>query len=130
VLELARAERLLSDEHSSVDGTLIQAGAEELPEGEYAAVRRSGQSPGQLPGGATDQRHLRLDHRSGRRPVQEGEGARGEALLPRARSTANAAYLRSLGADQVIDYQAAPFESEGRGCGPGPGGRRDPGAFL
>src|SRR5262249_49573744 len=71
VLELARAERLLSDEHFSVDGTLIQAWA-----GQKSFVRkgttppapaasRSEQSPAHLPRGKAQQCHARLAHRDG-----------------------------------------------------------------
>ena len=90
VLELARGEQLLSDEHFSVDGTLIQAWAGQksfVRKGSDApAAGRSGQSHGQLPRREAQQRHARVDHRLGRTPVQEGQGARGEALLPRPRA--------------------------------------------
>ena len=74
---------LLSDEHFSVDGTLIEAWAsdEELQaqggRRRWTAAGRRGrwaQRRARLPWRAAVQRHARLDHRSGRQALPKGVG--------------------------------------------------------
>ena len=89
--QLAREQGLLSDEHFTVDGTLIEAWA-----GQKSFKPRAGTPPptdsdagnpsvnfrGQTP----QQRHARFHHRSGRPVVQEGERAGGEIGFSRPRA--------------------------------------------
>ena len=68
VLAQAQGRQLLSDEHFTVDGTLIEAWAGlksfKKKGSRAAAAGRSGQSDGELPRRAALERHPRLDHRS------------------------------------------------------------------
>ena len=85
VLAQPKVKALLSDEHFSVDGTLIQAWAsdEELPaEGRQRRAAGSGpQRRARLPRRAADQRHPCLDHRPGGQAVPQGQRQGGQALL-------------------------------------------------
>ena len=85
VLLHADTERLLSDEHFTVDGTLLEAWAshksfrprdEEPPSAGAAAIRRV-----DFHGAAPHQRHASVDHRSRRAAVQESARPGGAARL-------------------------------------------------
>src|ERR1700681_2640993 len=80
VLGQARAAGLLSDEHFTVDGTLLEAWASlksfrRKNEGP-TPTRRSGEPNRQLPRRIAAERHPCLHHRSGRPPRAEGPGQR------------------------------------------------------
>ena len=86
VVAEARRRRLLSADHFSVDGTLLEAWAslEELPPARRlgrAAGRRGAQPGGGLPGAATAQRHPRQRHRPRGAALSQGAGREGDALL-------------------------------------------------
>ncbi|MDR6304598.1 transposase [Nitrobacter vulgaris] len=87
VLAQPKVKKLLSNDHFSVDGTLIEAWASMKKcqtEGRLwrAAGRRCrAQCRSRLPRREADQRHACLDHRSGRKALQEGQGQGGEAML-------------------------------------------------
>ncbi len=86
VLAQPKVKRLLSSDHFSVDGTLIEAwasmksvkpkdGSDDPPAGRRAQ-RRS-----RFPRPEADERHACLDDRSGGPALQEGQRQGGEALL-------------------------------------------------
>ena len=92
VLDQPEVRALLSDEHFSVDGTLIEAWASMksfVPKDEAAASRRrrgGRNAERDFHGEKRTQRHARLDHRSRRQAVPQGPRQGGQALLhgPRA----------------------------------------------
>ena len=92
VVDQARAHGLLSDEHFTVDGTLIEAWAghksfkrkdESWP---AHPARRSRQSQRRLSRRATQQRHPPIDHRSRGALGQQRRGQGGQAQLRRPRA--------------------------------------------
>src|SRR6266576_3722314 len=98
VVGLARADQLLSDEHFSVVGALIQAWA-----GQKSFVRKgTTPPPPDDPGNPTvnfhGEKRSNATHASitdsERAPLQEGEGACGEALLPGPRVDRESAWAR------------------------------------
>ena len=86
VLAQPRVKRLLSTDHFSVDGTLIEAWASMKSfkpkdgSGEPPARRRA-QRRGRFPWPEALQRDARLDDRSGRAALSQGTGQGGQALL-------------------------------------------------
>ncbi len=101
VLNLARQQRLLSNQHFTVDGTLLESwaslkslkargpnlGGQHKPKAgkrRPPARRQWQQSRGELPRREAKQRHLRLRHRSRGSAGQEGHRPRGQAQLRRA----------------------------------------------
>jgi len=78
-LAQARQRGLLSDEHFTVDGTLIEAWASlksfKRQDAPPAATRRPGQPHGEFPWRAAEQRDPCLDHGSGRAAVPQGPRA-------------------------------------------------------
>ena len=91
VLSQPRVKRLLSSDHFSVDGTLIEAWASMKSfkpkdgSGEPPARRRAQCRCG-LPWPEAVERDPCLDHRSGRQALPQGHGQGGEALLHRPRA--------------------------------------------
>ena len=87
VVEQARGRRLLSAEHFTVDGTLLEAWAGQKSfkrkDQPQDPAGRSGQSDGQFPWGTALESDPSIDDRSGQPIVQEGEGPRGQAGLSR-----------------------------------------------
>ena len=88
VLAQARAADLLSDEHFSVDGTLIEAWASQKSfqrkdAKREAAAGRSGESDGELSRRNAQQRNTRIDHGSRRTTSPQERRARGEVSLLR-----------------------------------------------
>ena len=84
VLVHAEAERLLSDEHFTVDGTLLEAWASQKsfrPRDEEPPHGRWQQSDGQFPPAAPHECDASLDDRSRRAAVQESPGPRSPARL-------------------------------------------------
>ena len=91
VLREAGEQELLSEEHFTVDGTLLEAWAsqksfqrKDAPEGPPAGG--SGQSHGGLPQREADQRNAPVDDRPGRSAGPEGQRQGGQAELRRARA--------------------------------------------
>ena len=91
VLKLARQQDLLSDEHFTVDGTLIEAWAgqksfqkKDTPSGPGA--RRSGQPDGGLPRREAQQPDAPVQDRSGRAALQERAGQGSQAELSGTRA--------------------------------------------
>jgi transposase len=82
VLVEARAHGLLSEEHFTVDGTLIEAWAAARSFQEKNDPPGPGQGSGS--GGEVLLRQGGIDDRSGRAAVQEGDGRQGSAGLSRA----------------------------------------------
>ncbi len=88
VVAAAQAEGLTSDEHFSVDGTLIQAWAGQKSfkrkggDSESGARRWRAQPGGGLPRSAAAQQHASLDHGSGCSLVPQEQRAGIEAELP------------------------------------------------
>ncbi len=78
ILDQAKRHHLLSDEHFTVDGTLIEAGG--------LAAGRSWQSDGELPGSEAVQRHSRVADGSSSQVVPERAGPRSQARLPGSRT--------------------------------------------
>ena len=128
VVWAADEEGLLSDEHFSVDGTLIEAAAkpQELPvQGGTAPAdgRRSGQPLGGFPGGAPPQRDPRQHHGSRGAPATQGAGQGGPAGVYGPRPDGEPP--RSV---DGLHHQ--PGNRHGRaGCGAGASGR-GPGTGL
>ena len=87
VVAQARGRRLLSAEHFTVDGTLLEAWAGQKSfkrkDQPRTAARRSGESDGQFPWGTALESDASVDDRSRQPVVQEGQGARSEAGLSR-----------------------------------------------
>src|SRR5690606_34258513 len=90
VITEARSQTLLSDEHFTVDGTLIEAWALDQ---EFEAEGRSATTEGWgwqrndgLPRREAQQRHACLEHRSGSEIDAQGQWPAGEAELWRARA--------------------------------------------
>ena len=85
VLAQPKVKRLLSNEHFSVDGTLLEAWAsvEELPpEGRLGRTARPGaQRRARLPRRAAPERYARLDHRRRRAAVPQRPGQGGPAVF-------------------------------------------------
>ena len=85
VLAQPKVKALLSDEHFSVDGTLIQAWASmksfRPKDGSGRAAGARAQRRARLPRRAADQRHARLDHRPRGQAVPQGQRQGGQALL-------------------------------------------------
>ena len=84
VLIHADSARLLSDEHFTVDGTLLEAWASQKsfrPRDEDPPTPGGGQSDGEFPRPAAHERDAPVDDRSRRAAVQEGARARGAARL-------------------------------------------------
>ena len=92
VLSQPRVKRLLSSDHFSVDGTLIEAWASmksfkpKSPLGRAAGGRRRAQRRGELPRSEAVERDPRLHHRSGCPALPQGPGQGSEALLYRPRA--------------------------------------------
>ena len=88
VLAAIRAEGLLSDEHFTVDGTLLEAWASHKsfkPEEDAGrAAGRSEESDGQFSRAAAPQRHASIDDGSRGAAVQEGRRPRSQTGLSRA----------------------------------------------
>ena len=97
VLAQARERQLLSDEHFTVDATLIDAWAGTKSfrrKGGWIrdrAARRSGKPDGELPRRAAQQCHARLDDGSRGAIVPEGGPPRGSVVLPRPRADGESA---------------------------------------
>ena len=87
VLAQPRVKRLLSTDHFSVDGTLIEAWASMKsfkPKdgvGRTAGGRRRAQRGGGFPRPEALERDARLDHRSRGQALSQGAGQGGQALL-------------------------------------------------
>ena len=91
VLRQAREAALLSDEHFTVDGTLLEAWAslksfQRKDAGPTAAAGRSGQPDGELSRREAEERHARLDDRSRCAALSQGPGQGSEAGVSRARA--------------------------------------------
>ena len=90
VVSEARRHRLLSEEHFSVDGTLLEAWASmkslrPKDDDQEASCRERRTQPLEgLPGRAPQERHPRLHHRPRGQAGPQGTGARGPSLLLRA----------------------------------------------
>ena len=87
VVEQARGRRLLSAEHFTVDGTLLEAWAGlksfKRKDQPGSATGRSGESDGQFPWGTALESDASVDDRSRQPVVQEGQGPRSQTGLPR-----------------------------------------------
>lgn len=123
VLEQARSDHLLSAEHFTVDGTLLEAWASQKsfrPRDEEPP--RTGGRPqhgARLPGRGAEQRDARVPHRSGRPPGEE-EGQGSEAGVLRERDD---------GEPQRLDHRRRGSPRHGpRGSGVGVGDDGTPGA--
>lgn len=84
VVEHARSENRMSDEHFTVDGTLIEACASMksfVAKGGKAATGRSVQSFRGFPRREAEKRHPRQHYRSGRTAYPQGQGEGGQAFL-------------------------------------------------
>ena len=84
VLIHADTERLLSDEHFTVDGTLLEAWASQKsfrPRDRGPAGGRRRQSDGEFSRPASHERHASVDDRSRRATVQESARTRGTSRL-------------------------------------------------
>ena len=88
VLNLPRVKGLLSDEHFSVDGTLIQAWASmksfRRKDGERRTAVSRAQQRAEFSPGQTLERNTRLDHRPGCAPGAEVQRPGGQAGVHRA----------------------------------------------
>ena len=101
VVAQARAAGLLSDEHFTVDGTLLDAWASlksfrRNDDGPAAAAGRSGQSDGRFPRRIAPQRHPSVDHRSRRHVGAQGHRPRGQTVVRGARAAGQPAWVGPL----------------------------------
>ena len=123
VLSQSRVRRLLSSEHFSVDGTLIQAWASmkkaETAAGQWRAERHGAQCAGRFPRPETLERNASKHNRSRRAALSQGAGHGGQALLHRhglmenrsgllvdARLTRVSGYAERLAALDMVQHWA------------------------
>jgi hypothetical protein len=107
VVEQARTRKLLSDEHFTVDGTLIEAWAS------LKSFRRKGEGPGQPP---EDKSNLSVDFRGERRNQTHQSSTDPEALLAKkapgkeARLCYSAHALMENRHALLVDFQVEPAD--------------------
>ena len=122
VLAQAKAHRLLSDEHFTVDGTLIEAwaGQKSFKLKSDAAPMPPTDDPGNpsvdFRGERRTQRHTRLDDRSGGPAVQEGGGPGGQAVFLGACADGEPAWTGR----EYAPHPGDRYGGAGGGVGPAP----------
>ena len=121
VLKLARQKDLLSDEHFTVDGTLIEAWAgqksfQKKDTAGRASARRSGQPDGGLPRREAQQPDPPVQDRSRRTALQEGTGQGSQAEL--SGTSADGEPQRAGDRNPVDSSHRDGRAGSGRGHGP------------